>query len=136
MDACKNPRYQKIIVKSASQMGKSELLLNIIGYYSHTDPSPMLLIQPTVEMAEAFSKDRLAPMIRDTKVLNTVFSSAKSRSSNNTILHKTFAGGQITMIGSNSPSNLAMRPIRILLADEINRYPDSAGTEGNPVQLA
>lgn len=91
MDACKNPRYQRIVVKSASQMGKSELLLNIIGYYSHTDPSPMLLIQPTEAMAEAFSKDRLAPMIRDTKVLSDVFSTAKSRSTNNTILHKPLA---------------------------------------------
>lgn len=136
MDACKNPRYQRIVVKSASQMGKSELLLNIIGYYSHTDPSPMLLIQPTEAMAEAFSKDRLAPMIRDTKVLSDVFSTAKSRSTNNTILHKSFAGGHLTLIGSNSPSNLAMRPIRILLADEICRYPASAGTEGNPVDLA
>jgi len=136
MDACKDPLVQDIVAKSASQMGKSELLLNIIGYYSHNDPSPMLLILPTVEMAEAFSKDRLAPMIRDTRVLTEVYSNAKSRTSNNTILHKSFSGGQITMIGANSPSNLAMRPIRILLCDEINRYPISAGTEGNPVDLA
>jgi phage terminase large subunit GpA-like protein len=136
MDACRDPRYQEVVVKSASQMGKTELLLNIIGYYSQNDPSPMLLIQPTVEMAEAFSKDRLSPMIRDTKVLRDIFSGPKSRTANNTIAHKTFSGGQITMIGANSPSNLAMRPIRILLCDEINRYPASAGTEGNPVELA
>lgn len=136
MDACKAPNVHEIVVKSASQMGKSELLLNLIGYFSHNDPSPMLLIEPTVEMAQAFSKDRLGPMIRDTKELNNIFASAKSRDSNNTILHKSFVGGHVTLIGSNSPSNLAMRPIRLLLADEICRYPASAGTEGNPVDLA
>lgn len=40
------------------------------------------------------------------------------------------------MIGANSPSSLASRPIRILLADEIDRYPATAGTEGDPLFLA
>ena len=40
------------------------------------------------------------------------------------------------MGGANSPAGLASRPIRILLCDEVDRYPDSAGTEGDPVQLA
>jgi len=136
MNACKNPEYKRVVVKSASQVGKTELLLNIIGYYAHTDPGPMLLVQPTESMAEAFSKDRLSTMIRDTKVLRDIFSSAKSRTANNTILHKTFAGGHVSLIGSNSPASLASRPIRILLCDEINRYNESAGTEGDPVDLA
>ena len=40
------------------------------------------------------------------------------------------------MAGANSPSGLASRPIRIVLADEIDRYPPSAGAEGDPVSLA
>ena len=36
----------------------------------------------------------------------------------------------------NSPSSLASRPIRILLADEIDRYPATAGNEGDPLLLA
>ncbi len=136
MDACKNPYYKRICVKSASQMGKTELLLNIISYYIHTDPSPILLLQPTVEMSEAFSKDRIAPLIRDTKILSDLMADSKSRDSSNTIRHKTFPGGHLSLIGANAPASLAMRPIRILLCDEINRYPASAGTEGNPVKLA
>ena len=37
------------------------------------------------------------------------------------------------MVGANSPSSLASRPIRILLADEIDRYPATAGNEGDPL---
>lgn len=40
------------------------------------------------------------------------------------------------MCGANSPAGLASRPVRILLADEVDRFPASAGGEGDPVGLA
>ncbi len=121
---------------TSSQVGKTEIINNTIGYFTHQDPSPMLLIQPTLDMAETWSKDRLAPMIRDTDVLTELFGDPRSRDSNNTLLHKKFPGGHITMAGANSPSSLASRPIRIVLLDEEDRYPHSAGTEGDPGSLA
>jgi phage terminase large subunit GpA-like protein len=60
----------------------------------------------------------------------------RSKNSMNTLLHKVFPGGHITMAGSNSPASLASRPVRIVLCDEVDRYPVSAGTEGDPVNLA
>jgi phage terminase large subunit GpA-like protein len=93
------------------------------------------MVQPTVEMAEAFSKDRVAPMIRDTPVLREIFTS-KSRDSGDTILQKAFPGGRLNMTGANAPATLASRPIRIVLCDEVDRFPASAGTEGDPVSLA
>lgn len=136
MDALNDSECTKIVIMSSAQVGKTEIILNIIGYYIDYDPSPILVIQPTETMAETFSKDRLAKMIRDTPSLSSKISSAKSRDSENTILHKTFPGGHITMIGANAPSGLASRPIKILLCDEVDRYPASAGTEGDPVDLA
>lgn len=136
MDSINDPRYERIVMMTSSQVGKTELLLCIIGYFIHYDPAPILLIQPNVKpMAEDFSKDRLAPMIRDTPVLRDKVSDVKSRSSGNTMLHKSFPGGHITMVGANSPSGLASRPIRIVLADEVDRYPASAGTEGDPLTI-
>ena len=87
-------------------------------------------------MAQAFSKDRVTPMVRDTKVLTNKVSESKAKDSGNTILHKTFPGGHITMSGANSPASLASRPVRVVLCDEVDRYPVSAGTEGDPVNLA
>ena len=136
LDAINDPSVENIIVMSSAQVGKTEILLNAIGYFVDYDPAPILLLQPTLEMAQTFSKDRLAPMCRDTPALKDSIQDAKSRSSGNTMLHKTFPGGHITMAGANSPASLASRPIRILLADEVDRYPVSAGTEGDPVNLA
>lgn len=136
MDAINQPDVEKIVIMSSSQVGKSEILNNTIGYYIDLDPCPILLIEPSIEMAEDYSKRRIAPMLRDTGCLSEKVSDSKSRDSNNTILSKTFPGGMLGMGGANSPSGLASRPIRVLLCDEVDRYPDSAGTEGDPVKLA
>lgn len=112
MDAITNDRIQKLVIMSAAQLGKTDIVLNTIGYYIHHDPSPMLVMQPTLSMAEAFSKDRLSPMIRDTPVLSKRVNE-KSRDSGNTIMQKKFAGGHITLVGANSPASIASRPIRI-----------------------
>lgn len=136
MDAVNDAGCEEVIIMSSAQVGKTELLLNVIGYYIDYDPSPILCLQPTLEMAQTFSKDRLAPMLRDTPVLRGKVKDARARDSGNTILHKTFPGGHITMAGANSAAGLASRPIKIVLMDEIDRYPASAGTEGNPIKLA
>lgn len=137
MDSVNDPLVEHIVIMSSAQVGKTELILNIIGYYIDYDPAPMLVVQPTLKpMAEDFSKDRLAPMIRDTPTLTGKVHDVKSRTSGNTILHKTFPGGHVTIAGANSPSSLASRPVRIVLMDETDRYPVSAGTEGNPIKLA
>lgn len=136
MDAASDPLINEVVVMSSAQIGKTEFLLNIVGYYIHQDPSPIMLLQPTLDMAEAFSKDRLSPMIRDTPALTGKIADPRARDSGNTMLHKKFPGGQITMAGANSPASLASRPIRVVMCDEVDRYPMSAGTEGDPVSLA
>lgn len=136
MDCLNDGEVTEMVVMSSSQVGKSEIILNILGYYIDYDPSPILVLQPTLQMAEAFSTDRLAPMIRDTSRLSKKIGDPKSKTSGNTLLHKTFPGGHITLAGANSAASLASRPIRVLLCDEVDRYPESAGVEGDPLMLA
>ena len=45
-------------------------------------------------------------------------------------------GGLLALSGANSPASLASMSIRLLLCDEIDKYPPSAGSEGDPVELA
>jgi len=136
LDAYNDPVIETIVVMSSAQVGKTELINNIVGYAIDQNPGPMLLLNPTLEMSKTWSKDRLAPMARDTEVLRGKIKDPRSRDTGNTMLHKTFPGGHITMAGANSPASLASRPIRDVLCDEVDRYPVSAGTEGDPVNLA
>ena len=126
---------ETVVCKFASQTGKTEGVLNFLGYIMDQDPGPVLAIQPSEKpMGEAFSKDRIAPMIRDTPVLRRRVAKAKGRDSNNTLFHKTFPGGHVTIGGANSPAGLASRPIRFLLGDEIDRWETTK--EGNALSLA
>jgi len=137
MDACSDPNIKQVVIMSGAQLGKSEVLLNIIGYHIEHDPSPILLMQPTVDMAQSFSKDRITSgLLATTPSLRGKVKDPRARDSGNTTLHKTFPGGALSLVGANSPASLASRPIRIVLCDEVDRYPVSAGEEGDPVALA
>jgi len=136
MDTITDSAVKSIVIKSSAQIGKTSVLLGGIGYHIHHSPAPMLSIQPTVQMAEAFSKDKLNPMLRDTPALAELVADEKSRSSSNTMYHKQFPGGQLTITGANSPTSLRMRSVKIVWADEIDAYPYSAGDEGDPLKLA
>jgi phage terminase large subunit GpA-like protein len=136
MDAISDDNIEEVTIMSCAQVGKTEMILNLIGYHVAQDPAPMLVVQPTLEMAQTFSKDRLAPMVRDCPTLADKIKDPRARDSGNSILKKQFAGGHITMCGANSPSSLASRPVRLVLCDEVDRFPNSAGTEGDPIDLA
>lgn len=134
--AVDSPSHLFLAGRSMIPTHNTEVLNNIVGFYMSSDPCPILLVQPTIELAETWSKDRLDPMLRDTPILRNKVSEAKSRDSGNTIRRKSYPGGQITMAGANAPASLASRPVRVVLCDEVDRFPITAGVEGDPVSLA
>ena len=136
MDAFSDPAVRHIVMVSASQVGKSELENNIIGYIIDQDPGSILFIQPTNTDGKEYSKLRIAPMFRDTPVLRKRVKSPKSRDSGNTIMQKSYPGGILTMTGSTEAHALASKPIRYVIGDERDRWATNAGNEGDPWQLA
>lgn len=136
MDAFTDPRVEKLTLVASSQVGKSEMELNIIGYIIDQDPGSILYIQPTLDDAKKFSRLRIAPMIRDSERLREKVADIKSRDSGNTMLQKSFPGGMLTIVGSNSASGLASTPAKYVIGDERDRWALSAGTEGDPWALA
>lgn len=135
MDTVNDPRIEEVVFMKPAQIGGTEAGNNIIGYLIDQDPCSMLYIMPTLEMARSWSKERLAPMLRDTPVLRGKVSDEKSRDSENSILHKHFVGGFLVMAGANSAASLRSRPIRVVIFDEEDAYKASAGVEGSPITL-
>lgn len=136
MDKLSDPRVQWVVWMKASQLGATEILTNNVGYFMDQDPSPILVVQPTIEMGRSWSTDRLDAMLRDSPRLGRLQRNGPRRERGQTILHRTFPGGHLTIVGSKSAASLAMRPIRIVFADEVDRYARSAGKEGDPLSLA
>lgn len=135
MNAIADRNVEKVILMWASQLGKTDVQLNAIGYFTGHDPSPIMVVHPDLTVARDFSNDRLSPMYRDSPQLSKLIVKDKSRDSRNTILYKTFPGGRINIAGTNSPASLASKPIRVVVGDEIDRFALSAGKEGDPISL-
>lgn len=132
MDAFTDAKVNHLVVVAASQVGKTEMLLNMLGYVIAIDPGPSMFVVPTLDNAKDFTKRRVAPAIRDTAVLKEKVSTAKSRDSSNTMLKKKYPGGMVTFTGSNSPTDLASVPARYIFGDELDRWTKDAGGEGDP----
>lgn len=136
MDAFTDPKVHHIVFVAAAQVGKTEVLNNIIGYIIDENPGSILFVHPTTIDAREFSKLRIAPMIRDSPAVRRRISAPKSRDSGNTLLQKSYPGGILTLCGSNEAHALCSKPTRYVLGDERDRWAISAGTEGDPWELA
>ncbi|QDD65547.1 terminase [Herbaspirillum seropedicae] len=134
MLAVTEPGVHVITAMVSTQLLKTALLENVFGFFAHLDPCPMLLLQPKEEAAQQFAKERIAPYIRVTPVLRALVGTSKTRNKDETLLYKAFPGGFLALAGAGSPDNLARRPIRVLLSDEVDKYPVTR--EGDPIALA
>ncbi len=124
------PSVPVVVMQASAQCGKTEIMMNALGCHIDLDPCPTMVVQPTVDMAMAFSKDRLRPMLRDTPALQGRVLDERNRDGTQTLLGKGFPGGHLTLAGANSPASLAQRPIRLIIADDVDRFPPVVGEEG------
>lgn len=128
---------RKVVLMWPSQSAKTEVGLNFLGLNIVHNPGPMMVVQPTIAMAQKFSKQRVKSLIEDCPSVFAAFGEKhNARDGSNTVLEKEFPGGSLTMVGSNAPSALASMPQRDIYADEVDRFARSAGDEGSPLDLA
>lgn len=126
---------EEVVFMKAAQVGGSETLLNALGYVIDHAPGPVMLVQPTVELAKRFSRQRLDPLFTDTPCLAQKVAEGKSRDAGNTMLSKEFAGGQLIITGANSAVGLRSMPAEYVLFDEVDGYPGDVDEEGSPIDL-
>jgi phage terminase large subunit GpA-like protein len=127
---------QRVVMMFAAQTGKTESGSNWLGYVIAHAPGPMLLVQPTVEMAKRLSKQRLESLVTETPVLAAKIAPSRSRDSGNTMFSKEFPGGMMLLTGANSATGLRSTPCRYIFCDEVDAFPLDVDGEGDPVSLA
>lgn len=137
LDAVHEVGVEFIVVKGSSQWGKTACAVNIVAYHIGHDPCHILIVEPTVDpMARDFAKNRLEPTIKASPMLAAVVDKKRAKDASNTTLSKTFRGGSLAMAGANSAASLAARPVRLLVLDEVDRYPPSLPGEGATLSVA
>lgn len=124
MDAVTDPDIEDVVYVTSSQVGKTTVLCAAQGYYAEAEPSPQLSVFPTQIVADAYQSETFDTTVRDTPSLSSI------------IRNLEYPSGYIVFVGANNPAQLAMRPIRVVTGDEVDRWPLSAGKEGSPVDLA
>ena len=120
MDAITDRKIEKVTVMKSARVGWTKIINHAIAYHMHHDPCPMMVVQPTIGDAEGYSKDEIGPMLRDTPCLAGLIEESGRRDSHNTILHKVFRGGQLRMVGADSPRGFRRVSIRFLAFDEMD----------------
>ncbi len=125
-----------VALMKSTQVGGTEILNNAVGYVIDHAPGPCMVLMPTVDTAERWSKQRLTPMLAEMPCLSSKVAPARSRDSGNTTLAKEFAGGVLVITGANSSSGLRSMPVKILLMDEIDEYDADLNDQGSAIELA
>jgi phage terminase large subunit GpA-like protein len=125
-----------VVLMWGAQTSKTTIGSNWLGYLIDTNPGPIMIVQPTIDMAKRYSRQRLAPMIEESPALRVKVHENRSRDEANTTLLKEFAGGFMAVAGANSAAGLRSMPVRDLFMDEIDGYPLDVDGEGDPIKLA
>lgn len=137
LDAFHEAGVEHVVVMGSSQWGKTACAVNIVAYHMAHDPCPILVVEPTVDpMAKDFARNRLEPVIAASPRLRECVSKKRAKDSSNTILQKSFRGGAISVGGANSAASLASRSTRLLVLDEVDRYPPELPGEGSTMSIA
>ncbi len=137
MDVFHEPGIEYAVVMGSSQWGKTSIAVNLVAYHMRHDPCPILVVEPTVDpMAKDFAKNRLDPVIAASPDIAAVVSKKRAKDSSNTTLQKTYRGGSLSIGGANSAASLAARSIRLLVCDEVDRYPLELPGEGSTLAIA
>jgi phage terminase large subunit GpA-like protein len=136
LDVACGDEYKDVVFMTSARVGKTVTMLATTAYYMHQSPSPILWLLPTETIAKQFSNNDIDPMLRDTPVIRGLVNEKFTREGGNTTLSKRYAGGTITFVGGQNSSGLHGKTIRVLFADEIDRYPESAGKDGDVLDLA
>lgn len=132
-----DPQVQVTVYMLASRLGKTEVIMNIIGHGTAERPRRILVMYPTISQAEKWSKETyMNELVAPTPSLDRLVGDGSGRrKSGNTILHKMFPGGLMNVFGSNAPGEMRRAKGNLLLADEIDAIVGNESDEGDPLEI-
>lgn len=133
MDASFYPSVQTVIGCKAPQVGFTEAVLNCIGYAIDRDPGPVLSTYPDELTGKENMQDRIEPMITRSPRLRAYMTGVADDSAD---LRINLQHMPIYIAWARSAARLGNKPIRYLILDEVDKYPDAAGKrEADPISL-
>ncbi len=131
MDAFNDPYIQEINFCKSTQVGGTEVMLNIIGWIIMEDQAPVMIVYPSDDLAKDISNDRIKPSLSKTPEIKERFYLNSSKE-----LKLKFRGMTLYLRGSHSAEKLASKSIKYLFFDEIDKLDGASKKEASPYNLA
>lgn len=127
----------RVTFRKSAQVGGTEAGVNLLGQVMAETPAPCLVVLPTRGEAQDYNRLKLDPTIRATPKLRAKVREVVSRDEKgSTLTFKAFPGGFIQLAGANVAKQLEMRTVRVLIFEEISKYPRDVEGRGRPTKLA
>ena len=128
---------QEVYVCKGVQIGVTELGNNILFTYAHLYPRPMAGMLPTQPLLKKHVTDKVWSGVKASPVLrDEVFTPIKQGSTNSSSkFAMKFNGGTLNWLWSESASSYASSSYGLVLASDVDRYPDDIEGEGDPIDL-
>jgi len=130
-----NPNVRKICSQKSAQVGYTAgIVCNVIGYHIHWRPSVQVVMFPREKSSKDFAAEKFEPMVRATPVLAERVN-LKSRSAGNGTTRRSFRGGLLKFVASNSPSDVKSSSGRIGIVEEPDDTNTNVAGQGNAIAL-
>lgn len=137
LDVMGDESHRDVVFNKPAQVGFTECINQFVGYCMAEDPSGLIVIQPNLDMAKGWMKERIDPMLAESpRLKGIVRSEGGRRTSDDTMQRKVFPGGYLVTVGANAPAGLRSRPARRILGDERSGWTLDSRQQGDPWDLA
>lgn len=135
LDSWGVPGVTDLVLCFGSQTGKTTMIQGGVSWVVCEDPAGVLWVMPNADLARSFSETRWVPLVRASPDLAKRIPSGSQRHAFKTMQQR-LGGSVVNFIGSNSPANLASRPARVVVLDEVDKFPQETRGEADAVNLA
>ena len=133
IDCIADPEVTDITLVFGSQVGKTLALMIMMGYMVANDPSGVIYVMPNQDLAKDTSVTRWMPLVTTHRELKAMMPTDMDEFRN---LSQRFQGATVTWVGAHSTANLSSRPRRVVIQDEVDKFPDATEKEARSIKLA
>ncbi len=136
----KNSPVQKVAIMKGVQLClTTSVIENAIGYTLDVNSSSMMFVFPTDKDCEEYKKIKIDNLIDNSGLRKKITAETEDRNTRrtgDTAFLIEFPGGFLKLVSARKGNALRSFPIKILLFDEVDGYPNEIKGEGSPINIA
>ena len=133
LDCAGDPTVENVFVSGGAQIGKSALLVALLGYFVAQQPANGIWAMTSLEQVRLFSRKRVMPFLKANAGLARYIKAGDPVAFQ--ALNYELAHMSVRFVGTGSPANLSSESCAWVIGDEAAKWPHNAKDEAPPLQL-